>query len=69
MAIQEDLEVVKRGEYWELTGAVDLGPLVNNLEKIGDKKQNFQLASHCFQYLFQGFGGSIGQWLIMGVTM
>ena len=57
MSIQEDLQVVKKGEYWELAGAVDLGPLVNDLEAIGQKKKEAQLATHCFQYLYQSFSG------------
>ena len=52
MSIQEDLQVVKWGEYWELVGAVDLGPLVNDLEAIDKKKKDTQLASHCFQYMY-----------------
>ena len=55
MSIQEDLQVVKKGEYWELVGAVDLGPLVNDLKAIGQKKKEAQLATHCFQYLYQSF--------------
>ena len=31
MGIQADLQVVKKGESWELVGAIDLGPLLNDL--------------------------------------
>ena len=51
MGIQPNLQVVKRGESWELVGAIDLGPLLNNLHVIGGKPQEFQLATHCFQYI------------------
>ena len=47
--------MVKKGEYWEMVGAVDLGPLVNELEAIGKKKKDAQLAMHCFQYIYQSF--------------
>ena len=56
MAIQPDLQVVKKGEHWELVGAIDLGPLLNDLHSIG-QKQDFQLATHCFQYIYQSFSG------------
>lgn len=57
MSIQQDLQICKRKDKWEIVGAVDLGPLVNNLEQIKKKKQEIQMASHCFQYLFVSFGG------------
>ena len=56
MGIQPDLQVVKR-ESWELVGAIDLGPLLNNLHVIGGKHQEFQLATHCFQYIYQSYSG------------
>ena len=57
MSIQEDLQVVIWGKEWELVGAVDLGPLVNDLEAISKQKSTVQLASHYFQYVFVGFNG------------
>ena len=57
MSIQEDLQVVKHGKYWDLVGAVDLGLLVNDLEAITKHKRAIQLASHYFQYVFVGFNG------------
>ena len=62
MSIQQDLTVLKKGEYWELIGGVDLGPLVNDLEQISTKKKPFQLATHCFQYIYQSFGSF--RWLV-----
>ena len=57
MSIQEDLSIIKCGEYWELMGGIDLGPLVNDLEKIGGQNTGFKLATHCFQYIYQSFLG------------
>ena len=57
MSIQPDLQIVKRGQSWELVGAIDLGPLLNNLHVIGGKHQEFHLATHCFQYIYQSFSG------------
>ena len=56
MAIQPDLQVVKKGENWELIGAIDLGPLLNDLHSIGEHN-DFQLATHCFHFIYQGFFG------------
>ena len=57
MGIQADLQVVKKGESWELVGAIDLGPLLNDLHVIGGKHKEFQLATHCFQYIYQSYSG------------
>ena len=57
MSIQEDLQVVKCGENWELIRTIHLGPLVNNLEMISDQKKTMQLATHCFQFMCQAVGG------------
>ena len=58
MAIQQDLQVIKRGWKWSIVGTVDLGPIVNSLDQIGNaEKANSKLASHCFQYMYVGFNG------------
>ena len=57
MAIQEDLQVVKRGKRWSIVGAVDLGSLVNSLEDISKEKSNCKMATHCLQYMYVGFNG------------
>ena len=57
MSIQQDLQVVKRGHNWSIVGAVDLGPLVNNLHDISSSGEKAKLATHCFQYLYVGFNG------------
>ena len=41
MSLQEELQIVKRGKEWELVGAIDLGPLVNDLEAITKQKKQF----------------------------
>ena len=40
MSIQQDLQMVKKGKEWSLTGAVDLGKLVNDLEAIKKKRNS-----------------------------
>ena len=57
MSIQQDLQIVKWGSRWYVMGAVDLGPIVNNFDKITQKTDRMKMATHCFQYLFVGFNG------------
>ena len=57
MAIQQDLQIVKRGERWSVVGAVDLGPICNNFDIISNESGKCKMAMHCFQYLFVGFNG------------
>ena len=56
-SIQQDLQVIKCGQDWEVVGAVDLGPLVNDLDQLSKKKKEIKMASHYFQYVFVGFNG------------
>ena len=37
LSIQADLEIVKKSHGWNIVGAVDLGPLVNDLEQLSEK--------------------------------
>ena len=55
MSIQKDLQVCKKGSKWKIVGAVDLGPLVNSLEELKQRKSEVVLATHCFQYLYVSF--------------
>ena len=57
MSIQQDLQIVKCGKEWEIVGLIDLGPLVNDLDKITEKKKKVEMASHYFQYVFVGYNG------------
>ena len=57
MSIQHDLQVVHRGEEWELIGAIDLGPLVNNLEQVVTRHREVKLATHALAFMFLAYGG------------
>ena len=57
MAIQQDLQIIRRGRKWSIVGAIDLGNTVNSLDEISNEKNKFRMASHCFQYMFVGFSG------------
>ena len=69
MSIQQDLQVVERGKDWEIVGAVDLSPLVNDLEELAKKQKEIQMALHYFEYVYVGFNDFGGQWHTMQLTM
>lgn len=56
MSVQEDLQVVKKGDDWQIVGSVDLGPLVNNLDNFFHTQKG-KLATHCFQYMYVSYSG------------
>ena len=57
MSIQEDLQVVRSGDTWNIVGAIDLGEMVNSLEDIYKRKKEVKMASHFILYLFVELGG------------
>ena len=57
MSIQHDLQIINKGEEWELIGAIDLGPLVNNLEKVLEHHHEIKLTTHALAFMFLGYGG------------
>ena len=57
MSIQQDLQVIKCGKEWEIVGAGDLGPLVNDPDELSHKKNEIEMASHYFQYMYMGYNG------------
>jgi hypothetical protein len=57
MTIQDDIQVVRRGDTWELVGAVNLGEMCSSLDVILKKKKQQRLATHVLQYMFVGFNG------------
>ena len=48
---------MERGKDWHIMGAVDLGPLVNNLEEISNQRTELEVATHYFQYIYIGLNG------------
>lgn len=56
MSIQEDLQIVKRGQEWKIVGAVDLGPIATNLDSYFSSQKS-EMASHCLQFLFVSYSG------------
>ena len=57
MSIQDDLQIIKRQNSWQIVGAIDMGELVNSLEYVWTKKKEIDLATHCLQFLYCGYGG------------
>ena len=57
MLIQDDIQVKKRGDEWELIGAVDMGSWCEALDIIDRGKKECKLATHVLQVIFQGFTG------------
>ncbi|XP_046357922.2 uncharacterized protein LOC124136148 [Haliotis rufescens] len=57
MQIQDDLQIVRRGSDWSLVGAVDVGPLCNNINILIKKKKSVQMATHVLQFVFHGLYG------------
>ena len=57
MSIQDDLQVVKKGDTWSLVGNVDMGDLNNHIDTIINNQPQVKMATHCLQYVFHGFTG------------
>lgn len=57
MSIQDDLQIVRKGDAWSIVGGVDMGEVNNNISVITNKEKKVQLATHCLQFIFHGFCG------------
>ena len=57
MSIQDDLQIVRKGEAWSIVGGVDMGETNNTISIITNKGSKTELATHCLQFIFHGFGG------------
>lgn len=57
MAVQDDIQIVKKGDTWHLIGERDMGPVLNNIEVIMAQKREVKMATHALQCLFAGVGG------------
>ena len=56
-------QICKRnGRQWELTGFVDMGSHIDNLEYLITRRQEKKLATHVLQFTFTGYGGF--RWLV-----
>ena len=57
MAIQEDLQICKRGGTFSLMGFTDMGAEANSVEILTKGKKVSQLATHVMQLTFLGYNG------------
>ena len=57
MSIQDDLQVVRKGDAWCIVGGVDMGETNNLLSIISNKGKKAELATHCLQFIFHGLSG------------
>jgi hypothetical protein len=57
MSIQDDLEIMRKGDAWEFVGAVDMGQTNNAITIITNDKKEVKLATHCLQLTFHGYEG------------
>ncbi|KAL3857566.1 hypothetical protein ACJMK2_012217 [Sinanodonta woodiana] len=57
MTIQDDLQISKEGDTWNLVGAVDMGEINNRIDVIMNGQKKIKLATHVFQLIFHGFTG------------
>lgn len=57
MSIQDDLQIVRKGDAWDIVGGVDMGETNNNINIIIEGKKTCHLATHCLQFAFHGFTG------------
>lgn len=57
MSIQDDLQIVRKGEAWSIVGGVDMGETNNDISIITNEGSKTELATHCLQFIFHGFGG------------
>ena len=59
MHIQDDLQIKRKGDAWEIVGMEDMGSTNNNIGTIQDGKVTCKLATQALQYMFHGFTGVI----------
>ncbi|KAK3109107.1 hypothetical protein FSP39_023224 [Pinctada imbricata] len=57
MTIQDDLQVQRKGDGWDVMGYEDLGQTNNMIETITKDKKEVRLATSVLQLLFHGFSG------------
>jgi hypothetical protein len=57
MTIQDDLQIIKKGDSWSIVGAVDMGDMKNKIDIIINNERKVKMATHCLQYIFHGFTG------------
>lgn len=57
MSIQDDIEILRKGDAWDLVDAVDMGQTNNVINVVSSNKKDVKLATHCLQFTFHGYQG------------
>ena len=57
MSIQDELQIVRKGDAWTIVGGVDMGETNNTISVITNNTKKTELATHSLQYIFHGFTG------------
>ncbi|CAG2241997.1 unnamed protein product [Mytilus edulis] len=47
MSIQDDIEITRKGDAWEIVGGIDMGQTNNAISTITNRKKEVKLATHC----------------------
>lgn len=47
MSIQDDIEITRKGDAWEIVGGIDMGQTNNAISSITNRKKEVKLATHC----------------------
>lgn len=56
-AVHVSLQIKKRGDIWDIVGAVDMGQVCQDLAIISKQKKQVKLATHVLQFVFNGYTG------------
>ena len=54
MSIQNELQIVRKGDAWSIVGGVDMGQTDNIISTIIHNQKKTELATYCLQFLFHG---------------
>ena len=57
MTVQEDLQIQRKDDAWEVIGGEDMGPTNNAISTIVRGQQNVKLATSVVQIIFHGYTG------------
>ena len=57
MSIQDDIQVMRKEDRWNLLGDRNVGPVLNNITIIMAGKKEVKMATHVLQCIFAGSGG------------
>lgn len=57
MSIQDELQILRKGDAWTIVGAVDMGKTNNVISIVTSGTKKVELATHCLQFVLHAFCG------------